>query len=352
MRNAAITGWGMYVPEQILTNAELEQMVETSDEWIVSRTGIRERRLAAPADTTLAMSARASRQAIEVAGIDPSEIDLIVLATVTPDKFMPSTASLLQTELGAHRAAAFDLAAACSGFVYALAVGSQFIQTGVHKTVLVVGTDALTRFIDFTDRGTCILFGDGSGAVVLHASDVEEGVLSNVLGSDGRGAQHLYIDGFDSNGLYGRTISSNGNGTGNAAVDELQRTYMKMNGNEVYRFSVRVMGETAIEAVNRAGLRLGDIDWLIPHQANLRIIDAAAKRLDLPRDRVWVNLDRYGNTSAASVPICLAEAAESGKIQPGMNLVLVAFGAGLSWASSVVRWGATGVRGKGTERDG
>lgn len=323
-------------------------MVETSDEWIVSRTGIRERRLAGPTDTTLAMSAHASRQAIEVAGIDPSEIDLIVLATVTPDKFMPSTASLLQTELGAHRAAAFDLAAACSGFVYALAVGSQFIQTGVHQTVLVIGTDALTRFIDFSDRGTCILFGDGSGAVVLQASDAQEGVLSNVLGSDGRGAEHLYIDGFATNGLFGR----NGNGSGNAAVDELQRTYMKMNGNEVYRFSVRVMGETAIEAVNRAGLRLGDIDWLIPHQANLRIIDAAARRLDLPRDRVWVNLDRYGNTSAASVPICLAEAAESGKLQPGMNLVLVAFGAGLSWASSVVRWGSTGVRGKGSQRHG
>jgi 3-oxoacyl-[acyl-carrier-protein] synthase III len=350
VHNAAITGWGMYVPDQVLTNADLEQMVETSDEWIVSRTGIRERRLASSADTTLAMSARAARQAIDVAGIDPAEIDLIVLATVTPDKFMPSTASLLQTELGAHRAAAFDLAAACSGFVYALAVGSQFIQTGVHRTVLVIGTDALTRFIDFTDRGTCILFGDGSGAVVLQASDADEGVLSNVLGSDGRGAQHLYIDGFASNGLFGR--NGNDNGSEHNPVHELQRTYMKMNGNEVYRFSVRVMGETAIEAVNKAGLKLGDIDWLIPHQANLRIIDAAARRLDLPRDRVWVNLDRYGNTSAASVPICLAEAAESGAIKPGMNLVLVAFGAGLSWASSVVRWGSSGVRGKGTERDG
>ncbi len=345
MRNAAITGWGMYVPEQVLTNHELEQMVDTSDEWIVSRTGIRERRLASTTeDTTLAMSCRASKQAIQVAGIDPADIDLIVLATVTPDKFMPSTSSLLQTELGAHRAAAFDLAAACSGFVYALAVGSQFIQTGVYRTVLVVGTDALTRFIDFTDRGTCILFGDGSGAVVLQASDADEGVLSNVLGSDGRGAHHLYIDGFDSNGLY----AANGNG----AVEELQRTYMKMNGNEVFRFSVRVMGETAVEAVNKAGLRLGDIDWLIPHQANLRIIDAAAKRLDLPRERVWVNLDRYGNTSAASVPICLAEAADSGKLKPGMNMVLVAFGAGLSWASSVVRWGSQGVRGREAERDG
>lgn len=338
----------MYVPDKVLTNADLEQMVDTSDDWIVSRTGIRERRLATSTDTTLAMSARASRQAIQVAGIDPGEIDLIVLATVTPDKFMPSTSSLLQTELGAHRAAAFDLAAACSGFVYALSVGSQFIQTGVYRTVLVVGTDALTRFVDFTDRGTCILFGDGSGAVVLQASDADEGVMSSVLGSDGRGAEHLYIDGFATNGLF----TSNGNGS---RVDDeiaLQRTYMKMNGNEVFRFSVRVMGETAVEAVNKAGLRLGDIDWLIPHQANLRIIDAAAKRLDLPRERVWVNLDRYGNTSAASVPICLAEAADSGKLQPGMNMVLVAFGAGLSWASSVVRWGAQGVGGREAELDG
>jgi 3-oxoacyl-[acyl-carrier-protein] synthase III len=350
VRNAAITGWGMYVPDQVLTNADLEQMVETSDEWIVSRTGIRERRLAAESDTTLAMSAHASRKAIEVAGIEPDDIDLIVLATVTPDKFMPSTASLLQTELGAYRAAAFDLAAACSGFVYALAVGSQFIQTGAYRNVLVVGTDALTRFIDFTDRGTCILFGDGSGAVVLQASDAQEGVLSNVLGTDGRGAQHLYIDGFASNGLY--TRDENGNGSAVSSEVALQRTFMKMNGNEVYRFSVRVMGETSVEAVNKAGLRLGDIDWLIPHQANLRIIDAAAKRLDLPRDRVWVNLDRYGNTSAASVPMCLAEAADSGALKPGMNLVLVAFGSGLTWASSVVRWGSEGVRGKGTERNG
>jgi 3-oxoacyl-[acyl-carrier-protein] synthase III len=348
VRNAAITGWGMYVPDHVLTNADLEKMVETSDEWIVSRTGIRERRLATETDTTLSMSAHASRRAIEVAGIDPGDLDLIVLATVTPDMFMPSTASLLQTELGAHRAAAFDLAAACSGFVYALAVGSQFIQTGVYRNVLVVGTDALTRFIDFTDRGTCILFGDGSGAVVLQASEGDEGVLSNVLGSDGRGAPHLYIDGFASNGLYSR----NGNGSALDSEVALQRTFMKMNGNEVYRFSVRVMGETAVEAVNKAGLRLGDVDWLIPHQANLRIIDAAAKRLDLPRERVWVNLDRYGNTSAASVPMCLAEAADSGKLQPGMNMVLVAFGAGLSWASSVVRWGSEGVRGKGIERDG
>lgn len=347
MRNAAITGWGMYVPDNVLTNAELEKMVDTSDEWIVSRTGIRERRLATSTDTTLAMSTKAARKAIEVAGIDPADLDLIVLATVTPDKFMPSTASLLQTELGAHRAAAFDLAAACSGFVYALAVGSQFIQTGVHRNVLVVGTDALTRFIDFTDRGTCILFGDGSGAVVLQASDAEEGVLSNVLGSDGRGASHLYIDGFASNGLF----SDNGNGSHLEEEVALQRTYMKMNGNEVFRFSVRVMGETAVEAVNKAGLRLGDIDWLIPHQANLRIIDAAAKRLDLPRERVWVNLDRYGNTSAASVPICLAEAADSGKLKPGMNMVLVAFGAGLSWASSVVRWGSQGVRRRESELD-
>jgi 3-oxoacyl-[acyl-carrier-protein] synthase III len=337
VRNAAVTGWGMYVPDKVLTNADLEQMVDTTDEWIVSRTGIRERRLATAADTTLAMSTRASRDAIRVAGIDPEQIDLIVLATVTPDMFMPSTASLLQTELGATRAAAFDLAAACSGFVYALAVGAQFIETGMYRTVLVVGADALTRFIDFSDRGTCILFGDGAGAVVLEASDADEGVLSSVLGSDGRGAMHLYIDGHGNNGHLPTTNGAN--------AQAVVRSYMKMNGNEVFRFSVRVMGETAVDAVKKAGLQLSNVDWLIPHQANLRIIDAAARRLDLPRERVWVNLDRYGNTAAASVPICLAEAADSGALRPGMNLVLVAFGAGLSWASSVVRWGARGVRG-------
>src|SRR5919202_2130139 len=218
MQYAAITGWGSYLPEWVLTNRDLEQMIETSDDWIVSRTGIRERRLATSTDTTVSMAAVASRQALATAGISAEDVDLIVVATVTPDMFMPAAASLLQAEIGSHRAAAFDVAAACSGFVYALSVATQFVRAGTYRTVLVVGADALTRFIDFTDRGTCILFGDGAGAVVLQASSEPEGVLSNVLGSDGRGAMHLYIDG------WGTSPAPNG------SVQSLDRPYMKMNG--------------------------------------------------------------------------------------------------------------------------
>lgn len=325
----------MYVPEQVLTNVDLERMVDTSDEWITSRTGIKERRLATADDTTVSMALAAARQAIDVAGVTPDQIDLIVFATDSPDKLMPATGSLLQHALGARRAGAFDLDAACSGFVYALSVGSQFIRAGVYDTVLVVGADALTRFIDFTDRGTCILFGDGAGAVVLQASSADEGVLSTVLGSDGSGAEHLYIDGF------GNTRQMNGKS------EMLPRPVMKMNGGEVFRFAVKVIGEASVEAIDKAGLTISDIDLLIPHQANQRIIDAAARRLELPRERVWSNLDRYGNTSAASIPMCIAEAAQSGALQPGMNVVLVAFGAGLSWAANVVRWGSEGVSNAG-----
>lgn len=321
----------MYVPERVLTNFDLERMVETSDEWIVSRTGIRERRLATEADTTVSMAAAAARQALSVAGVSPDAIDLIILATDSPDQLMPASASVLQAELGATRAGAFDLDAACSGFVYALSVGTQFVKTGVFKTVLVVGADALTRYLDFTDRGTCILFGDGAGAVVLQASTADEGVLSTVLGSDGRGAPHLYVNGV------APSVVPNGNET------MVPVPHMTMNGSEVFKFAVRVMGEAAVEAIDKAGLSLGDIDLFIPHQANLRIIDASARRLELPRDRVWVNIDRYGNTSAASVPMCISEAADVGALQPGMNVVLVAFGAGLSWAANVVRWGSAGV---------
>lgn len=321
----------MALPEQTLTNADLERLVETSDEWIISRTGIRERRLASESDTSLTLSLSASRQALAVAGLRPEDLDLIVLATVTPDTFMPSTASLLQRELGATRAAAFDLGAACSGFVYALNVATQFIQAGTSTTVLVVGADTLTRFIDFSDRGTCVLFGDGAGAVVLQATDAPVGILATLLGSDGRGACHLFVDGWG-----GGIIPSD-------TLDTLNRPYMKMNGREVFKFSVRIMAEAASDVVKRAGLSLSQVDLLIPHQANIRIIDAASERLDLPRERIWANLARYGNTSAASVPICLAEAAEQGALRDGMHLVLVAFGAGLTWAATALRWGRDGV---------
>ncbi|MCM8746018.1 ketoacyl-ACP synthase III [Thermomicrobium sp. CFH 73360] len=331
VQRAAITGWGAYVPARVLTNADLERMVATSDEWIVTRTGIRERRIASPEETTLSMATEAARQAVATAGLDPAQLDLVIVATTTPDYLMPATASLLQAAIGASRAGAFDLVAACSGFVYALSVGAQFIMAGTARAVLVVGVDALTRWLDFTDRSTCVLFGDGAGAVVLEASTEDEGVLSTVLGSDGSGAMHLYLDGFPELLLANGSLPP-------------KRPVMRMDGREVFRFSVRIIGEAAAEAVARAGLTLDEVDLLIPHQANLRIIDAAVKRLGLPWEKVWVNLDRYGNTSAASVPLGIAEAAKQGVLRPGMNVVLVAFGAGLAWAASVVRWGARGVQ--------
>jgi 3-oxoacyl-[acyl-carrier-protein] synthase III len=330
MRRAAVTGWGMYVPERVLTNHDLSQMVDTNDEWIVSRTGIRERRIATEPETATSMSVAAARAACLQANLDPAHLDLIVVGTYTPDQYMPSVACLVQHELGALRAGAFDVNAACSGFVYALAVGAQFIESGVYSKVLVIGTDIASRYMDYTDRGTCILFGDGSGAVVLEASDADEGLISVVLGADGSAGHHLTLGSQQSLGAL------------NGARD-IDRPFMRMNGAEVFRFAVKVMGEAAAEAVLKAGLSFSDIDLLVPHQANLRIIDAAAKRLELPRDRVWVNVAQYGNTSSASVPICLVEAVEAGAIRDGMNVVVVAFGGGLTWAAGVLRWGSAGV---------
>jgi 3-oxoacyl-[acyl-carrier-protein] synthase-3 len=330
MRHAAITGWGMAVPDRVLTNADLEVMVETSDEWIVSRTGIRERRVVGPDDSTTSLATAAARQALDRAGLEPDQIDLILVATCTPDQFLVSQACLVQAEIGGT-AGALDIGAACSGFVYALSVGSQFVHSGVYDRVLVIGADTLTRFVDYTDRSTCILFGDGAGAVVLEPTDEPRGLLSTVLGADGQGHKHLYIPG------WGALVPES------AELFPEFRPYLKMNGNEVFRFAVRVMGDAAAEAVERVGLSFADIDMLIPHQANVRIIDAAARRLDLPREKVWVNLDRYGNTSAASIPIALVEAEAAGALEEGDNLVLVAFGGGLSWAAGVMRWGTAGV---------
>jgi 3-oxoacyl-[acyl-carrier-protein] synthase-3 len=328
MRHAAVTGWGMYVPPRVLTNNDLSQLVDTSDEWIVSRTGIRERRIATDTETATSMSVASARAALMQAGLDPADLDLIVVGTFTPDGYMPSVACQVQAELDALRAAAFDVNAACSGFVYALATGAQFIQSGVYQRVLVIGTDVNSRFLDYTDRSTCVLFGDGSGAVVLEASEQPEGLLSTVLGADGRAGHHLTL-GTSYAGLNG--------------AREIPRPFMKMNGAEVFRFAVRVMGEAAADAVLRAGLTFDDIDLLVPHQANLRIIDSAARRLELPREKVWVNVDRYGNTSSASVPISIVEAVEAGAIRDGMNVVVVAFGGGLTWAAGVLRWGSAGV---------
>jgi 3-oxoacyl-[acyl-carrier-protein] synthase-3 len=330
MQHAAITGWGMAVPERVMTNADLERMVETSDEWIYSRTGIKERRVVGPGDSTTSLAAAAARQALDRAGLTADDIDLIIVGTCSPDQFLVSQACLVQAEIGGH-AGAFDLGAACSGFVYALATGSQFIENGVFKRVLVIGADTLTRFVDYTDRTTCILFGDGAGAVVLEATPEPRGLLSTVLGANGAGHKHLYVPG------WGAYVPES------AGIFPEYRPYLQMNGNEVFRFAVRVMGDAAVEAVAKAGLTFPDIDMLIPHQANQRIIDAAARRLGLPKERVWVNLDRYGNTSAASIPIAMCEAEAAGHFKEGDNLVFVAFGGGLAWAAGVVRWGTAGV---------
>lgn len=330
MRHAAITGWGMAIPDRVLTNADLERLVETTDEWIVSRTGIKERRVVGANDSTTSLSVAAARQALDKAGLTAEDIDLIIVGTCTPDQFLVSQACLVQAEIGGN-AGAFDLGAACSGFVYALVTGSQFIQSGLYDRVLVIGVDTLTRFVDYSDRSTCVLFGDGAGAVVLEATDQERGLLSSVLGADGVGHKHLYVPG------WGSLVPES------AELFPEYRPYLQMNGREVFKFAVRVMGDAAAEAVERAGLKLDDVDIFIPHQANSRIIDAAAKRLDLPQDRIWTNIDRFGNTSAASVPIALFEAIDAGKIEDGDNLVFVAFGGGLSWAAGVVRWGTAGV---------
>ncbi|HEV2108982.1 MAG TPA: beta-ketoacyl-ACP synthase III [Thermomicrobiales bacterium] len=338
MRHAAITGWGMAVPNRVLSNADLERLVDTSDEWIVSRTGIRERRIISPEDSSTSLGVAAARQALQRAELSASDVDLIITATYTPDHFLVSQASLIQAELGG-KAGAFDLGAACAGFVYAMATGTQFIRGGMHQRVLVIGVDTQTRFIDYTDRATCVLFGDGAGAVVLEATSEPRGMLSSVLGADGAGYRHLYVPGWEQ--------PSEHVPAADASLGPRPRLAnypaMQMNGNEVFRFAVRVMGDAAAEAVERAGLSFQDVDMLIPHQANQRIIEAAARRLKLPLAKVWINLDRYGNTSAASIPMALCEAVDAGKVDEGDNIVFVAFGGGLSWASGLVRWGDAGV---------
>jgi 3-oxoacyl-[acyl-carrier-protein] synthase-3 len=325
MNYGAITGWGMYVPERILTNADLEKMVETSDEWIRTRTGIRERHIAGPDDTSSTMGAAAARQALERAGITADQVDLIVVGTSSPDQPMPSTACLVQTQIGATKAAAFDVQAVCSGFVYSLSVGTQFIHSGAYKTVLVIGTDMLTKYIDYTDRNTCILFGDGAGAVVLQATSRPAGVLTFDLGSMPGTAELLHVPGKVAHPLELDALPPEGR-------------YMKMEGREVFKYAVRAMGDSSLKVLEQAGLSVEDVDLLVPHQANLRMIDAVAKRLELPMERAVVNIDRYGNTSAATIPIALCEAVEDGRLHDGDTVLMTACGGGLTWGSVVVHW--------------
>jgi 3-oxoacyl-[acyl-carrier-protein] synthase-3 len=326
MTFAALTGWGMSVPERVLSNADLERFVDTSDEWIVTRTGIRERRVVGPGETTVSLGVQAARQALERAGVDPRQIDMLIVATSTPDQPMPSAACMMLTELGAVRAGPMDVNAACAGFAYGLAVGTQFVRAGTSKTVLVVGADTLSRFLNYKDRNTCILFGDGAGAVVLQASAEPTGVLSIDLGALPGTEELLEIP-----------------GGGSAQPASAQTVagglhYMTMQGREVFKYAVRAMGESALKVVADAGLTPDQIDLLIAHQANLRIIEAMAKRLELPMERVFVNIERYGNTSAASIPIAICEAHAAGKLQPGDHLAITAFGGGLTWGSALIRW--------------
>lgn len=325
-RYSKIIGWGKYVPSKVLTNADLEKMVDTSDEWIVTRTGIRERHVVGPGETNTTMSVAASRQALEVAGLMPQDVDLIIVATSSPDHFLPSEASEVQYQLGAC-CPAFTLTAGCTGFVYALATAHQFIATGAYDRVLVIGSEVISMFVNWEDRNTCVLFGDGAGAVVLEASSQPSGVLSFVLGSDGSGAEYLIMRG----GGCAYPISHE--------MIEDKAMYIEMDGRQVFKFATRIMGEATLQAVDKAGLTMDDIDLLIPHQANLRIIQLAARHLSLPMEKIVVNLDRYGNTSAASIPIALVEALEEGRIRDGMNVCMVGFGGGLTWAAAVVRWG-------------
>jgi 3-oxoacyl-[acyl-carrier-protein] synthase-3 len=326
-RYSAITGWGKYVPEQTLTNADLERMVDTSDEWITSRTGIKERHIASAGETAATLSIAAGREALERAGITGADLGLVIIATVSQDYKFPSTANLVQHALGAQ-CGAFDMQAACSGFLYALSVAHQFITTGAIKHALVVGVEVLSRVVDYTDRGTCILFGDGAGAVVLSASEEPGGLLGYTLGSDGAKPELLYVPAGGSK----EPLTEQGLREG--------RQWVQMQGGEVFKFATRIMGTAMEEALSHAGKTAEDMDLFIPHQANLRIIESASKRLGLPPEKVFVNIERYGNTSAAAVPIALCEAIEQGRVQQGQHLGMVAFGAGLTWAAAVVRWTA------------
>ncbi len=319
-----ITGFGAYLPPETLTNSRLEGLVNTNDEWIVQRTGIRERR-SARGEGTAALAAKAARRALADAGRSPGELDLIIAATVTPDCFTPSAACLVQAELGAVNAAAFDLSAACSGFVYALDTADSFIRSGKFRTVLILGAETLSRIIDYTDRSTCILFGDGAGAAVVEASE-ENGVLST----------YLWADGASGHVLRAQALPQDENPFGTRAPREISDRAVSMAGGEVLRFSLSEAPKAMDEALRRAGLTIADIDWVVPHQANKRIISGIIRRYHLPEDKVYMNIDRFGNTSSATIPICLAEMREHGLLASGQRLLLVGFGGGLTAASAVI----------------
>jgi 3-oxoacyl-[acyl-carrier-protein] synthase-3 len=325
-RYAHVTGWGMYVPERVMTNDDIAQIVDTSDEWIVSRTGIRERRIAAKDESTSSLATRAAFRALDKTDLHPHDIDLIIVASATPDHLFPATACLVQDQLGAINAGAFDLSAACSGFIFGINMAAQGIRTGAYENALVIGSETLSRFIDWDDRGTCILFGDGAGAFVLQASEQPGGILSGVMRSDGSGGNLLSVPA--------------GGSRLPATLETVHKKLhsIQMNGREVFRFATRVMVDATREVSEKAGLSVDELDLVVPHQANRRIIAAAARGLSLPIERFMINLDRYGNTSSASIPIAVCEAIERGRIEPGDNFVMVGFGAGLTWGAVALQW--------------
>jgi len=321
-----IVGWGKYVPQRVLSNDDLARTLDTTDEWIRTRTGIRERHIADDGETTASMAGQAARRALEVARLNPAQLDLIIVATITPDYIFPATACLVQDMLGAPHAAAFDISAGCTGFIYGLNISTHMLSSGAFRNALVIGAETLSRIVDWSDRATCVLFGDGAGAVVLQAGRDNSGVLATVLGSDGSGADVLQVP------AGGSRIPAS-----YQSVKEGMH-FIQMKGREVYRFAVKEIPAATCEVLEKAGLSLEDLKLLIPHQANQRIIDAAAQFLDLPPEAVYKNLDKYGNTSAASIPIALSEAVEEGIIQSGDVVVCAGFGAGLTWGATAIRW--------------
>ncbi|HLS27649.1 MAG TPA: beta-ketoacyl-ACP synthase III [Opitutales bacterium] len=325
--SVVVSGTGSYLPAGILTNDDLSQMVETSDEWIVTRTGIRERRIASADETTADMGFVASREAIAAAGLKPEDIDLLIVGTITPDMLFPSTACMLQARLGLRQIPAFDVEAACSGFLYTIDIARAMLQAGTIKHALVVGAEKLSSIVDWTDRSTCVLFGDGAGAVVLSRSDEPGiGMIDSILGSDGNGGDILHMP---------------GGGAALPATEDSVRArqhFLKMNGREVFKIAVRVMEKAILEILEKQGLAPDDVSLFVPHQANIRILEMLATRMKLPLDRFALNIDRLGNTSAASIPIVLDEAFREGRIESGDLVVLVAFGAGLTWGATLIRW--------------
>lgn len=324
---SVVVGIGHSVPDQVLTNEDLERIVDTTDEWIVQRTGIKERRICSEDETASVLGARAALKALASAGVDPMDLDLVICGTVTGDMPFPSTACLIQENIGAKNAAAFDVGAACAGFIYSLNVASSMLESGRAKRALVIGADVLTKFVDWTDRSTCVLFGDGAGAVVLESrANTDRGVINTVIRSDGAGAVHIDLQAGGSRFPTGTLEKTNA------------RTAIFMAGREVYRFAVQAMGDACCKVLEQAGMEASDVDLFVPHQANLRIILSAAERINLPEDKVFLNIEKYGNTSGGSIPLALSEAAESGRLQEGMVVMTVGFGAGLVWGANLIRW--------------